>query len=75
MIAEGTVEQVRANKESITGRYLRGELEIPIPEVRRRMDRGKVIRIEGARELIGVLAVQMGPGLGERGLDSGLRLV
>jgi len=50
VIAEGTVEQVRANKESITGRYLRGELEIPIPEVRRRMDRGKVIRIEGARE-------------------------
>jgi excinuclease ABC subunit A len=50
VIAEGTVAQVRANKESITGRYLRGELEIPIPEVRRRMDRGKVIRIEGARE-------------------------
>jgi excinuclease ABC subunit A len=50
VIAEGTVEQVRANKDSITGRYLRGELEIPIPEVRRRMDRTRVIRIEGARE-------------------------
>jgi excinuclease ABC subunit A len=50
VIAEGTVEQVRANKESITGRYLRGELEIPIPEVRRRMDPSRVIRIEGARE-------------------------
>src|SRR5450759_4398678 len=50
VIAEGTVDEVRANKESITGRYLRGELEIPIPEVRRRMDRARVIRIEGARE-------------------------
>ena len=50
VIAEGTVDEVRANKESITGRYLRGELEIPIPEVRRRMDRNRVIRIEGARE-------------------------
>jgi excinuclease ABC subunit A len=50
VIAEGTVAEVRANKESITGRYLRGELEIPIPEVRRRMDRTRVIRIEGARE-------------------------
>jgi excinuclease ABC subunit A len=50
VIAEGTVDEVRANKESITGRYLRGELEIPIPEVRRRMDPKRVIRIEGARE-------------------------
>jgi excinuclease ABC subunit A len=50
VIAEGTVDEVRSNKESITGRYLRGELEIPIPEVRRRMDPTRVIRIEGARE-------------------------
>ena len=40
VIAEGTVDEVRDNPESITGRYLRGELEIPIPEVRRRMNRG-----------------------------------
>ncbi|MFL5485425.1 MAG: excinuclease ABC subunit UvrA, partial [Gemmatimonadaceae bacterium] len=50
VIAEGTVEQVRNHEESITGRYLRGEIEIPIPEVRRRMDPTRVIRIEGARE-------------------------
>ena len=50
VIAEGTVEEVTANEESITGRYLRGEVEIPIPEVRRRMDPDRVIRIEGARE-------------------------
>jgi excinuclease ABC subunit A len=50
VIAEGTVEEVRANRDSITGRYLRGELEIPIPEVRRRMNPDRVVRIEGARE-------------------------
>ena len=50
VIAEGTVDEVRANNESITGRYLRGEIEIPIPEMRRRMDPDRVIRIEGARE-------------------------
>src|SRR5690349_13758498 len=50
VIAAGTVEEVRDNKESITGRYLRGEIEIPIPAVRRRADANRVIRIEGARE-------------------------
>ena len=50
VIAEGTVDEVRDNPESITGRYLRGELEIPIPAVRRGMNRGRLIRIDGARE-------------------------
>ena len=50
VIAEGTVAEVTATTGSITGRYLRGEVEIPIPEVRRRMDLNRVIRIEGARE-------------------------
>ncbi|MFN2637634.1 MAG: excinuclease ABC subunit UvrA [Gemmatimonadaceae bacterium] len=50
VIAEGTVAEVRDNPESITGRYLRGEVEIPIPEVRRRRDPDKVLTIEGARE-------------------------
>ena len=50
VIAEGTVEQVRANKDSITGRYLRGDLEIPIPAERRARAPGRSIRIEGARE-------------------------
>ena len=50
VIAAGTVEEVRDNPDSITGRYLRGDIEIPIPEVRRRRDPDRVIRIEGARE-------------------------
>ncbi|MGH7652073.1 MAG: excinuclease ABC subunit UvrA, partial [Gemmatimonadaceae bacterium] len=50
VIAEGTVDEVRDNPDSITGQYLRGETEIPIPEMRRRMDPDRVIRIEGARQ-------------------------
>ncbi len=50
VIAEGTVDQVAAHPGSITGRYLRGELCIPVPEQRRPADPARVIRIEGARE-------------------------
>jgi excinuclease ABC subunit A len=50
VIAAGTVDEVRNHPDSITGRYLRGEAEIPVPEVRRRRNPDRVIRIEGARE-------------------------
>ncbi|HEV2018193.1 MAG TPA: excinuclease ABC subunit UvrA [Gemmatimonadaceae bacterium] len=50
VIAAGTVDEVRDHPDSITGRYLRGEAETPIPEVRRLRDPQRVIRIEGARE-------------------------
>jgi excinuclease ABC subunit A len=50
VIAAGTVDEVRNHPDSITGKYLRGEAEIPIPEVRRARDTKRVIRIEGARE-------------------------
>jgi len=50
VIAEGTVDDVRNNAESLTGRYLRGEAEIPVPFQRRRRNPDRVIRIEGGRE-------------------------
>ena len=50
VIAAGTVDEVRANKDSITGRYLRGELEIAVPERRRDPDPHRMLHIEGARE-------------------------
>ena len=50
VIAAGTVDEVRANKDSITGRYLRGELEIAVPARRRDPDPHRMIHIEGARE-------------------------
>ncbi len=49
VIAEGTVGEVRKNRDSITGKFLRGELEIPIP-ARRERDPNRMLRIEGARE-------------------------
>lgn len=35
VIATGTIEDICKSKNSITGKYLRGELKIPIPEKRR----------------------------------------
>ncbi|MEO6865768.1 MAG: excinuclease ABC subunit UvrA [Gemmatimonadaceae bacterium] len=50
VIAEGTVEQVINNPASITGRYLRGESVIAIPDPRRPQDPDRTLRIEGATE-------------------------
>ncbi len=50
VIAEGTFDEVARNPTSITGKYLRGELSIPIPPERRPMDPKKTVRIKGARE-------------------------
>jgi excinuclease ABC subunit A len=49
VIAEGTVEDVKHNPDSITGAYLSGRKEIPVPPVRR-SGNGKEIVIQGARE-------------------------
>jgi excinuclease ABC subunit A len=48
LLAAGTVEEVEANPESITGRYLNGLLSIPIP-VRRREATKEWLRLKGAR--------------------------
>ena len=47
VVAEGTPAAVRGNAKSLTGRYLSGDLEIPVPG-RRRSSR-RAIRIVGAR--------------------------
>jgi excinuclease ABC subunit A len=49
IIAAGTVQEVMEHPASITGRYLTGALEIPIPATRRPFDARRVVRIEGAR--------------------------
>jgi len=48
IIAAGTVEQVINNPNSVTGAYLRGDREIPMPSERRRGN-GKKLVIRGAR--------------------------
>ncbi len=48
LLAAGTVEEVEADPESITGRYLSGQLSIPIP-ARRREPTKEWLRLKGAR--------------------------
>jgi excinuclease ABC subunit A len=49
VVAEGTVEDVAANPASLTGAYLSGRREIPMPSARR-PGSGEYVRIKGARE-------------------------
>ncbi|MBN1288671.1 MAG: excinuclease ABC subunit UvrA [Actinobacteria bacterium] len=49
IIATGGVDDLVASRESITGKYLSGELEIPVPKKRRKPERGFLV-IRGARE-------------------------
>ncbi|HWM90828.1 MAG TPA: excinuclease ABC subunit UvrA [Thermoanaerobaculia bacterium] len=48
VVSQGTPQQVMKDPKSLTGRYLRGDLEVPVPE-RRREGRGKPVIIQGAR--------------------------
>ncbi len=49
VIAEGTPQQVMANKNSLTGAYLSGRKFIPVPQERRKPN-GNWIEIKGAKE-------------------------
>lgn len=49
IVAIGTLEDILKSPRSLTGRYLRGELTIPVPKTRRRPGSGWLV-IEGARE-------------------------
>lgn len=49
VIHEGSPEGLVTNEESLTGQYLRGEKEIPIPR-KRRHSPGKKLLVRGARE-------------------------
>lgn len=49
VIAQGTPIDIEASKESITGQYLRGEREIPIPSSRRKINKKKMLCLSGAK--------------------------
>ena len=49
IVAHGTPEEVMKNKNSLTGKYLTGELKIDVPNIRRKGN-GKYLEIKGARE-------------------------
>jgi excinuclease ABC subunit A len=48
VVAEGTVGDLVAAPESLTGRYLRGDLRIALPEKRRKPEAGRRLRVVGA---------------------------
>jgi excinuclease ABC subunit A len=50
MVVQGTLRDVLASKESLTGKYLRGEFEIAVPKERRKWSKDRTIRITGARQ-------------------------
>ncbi|MGC8623828.1 MAG: excinuclease ABC subunit UvrA [Phycisphaerae bacterium] len=50
IIAQGPVPEVLAVPESITGKYLTGEYQIPVPKVRRKPDFKQALEITGAAE-------------------------
>ena len=49
LVAQGTVEDIKKNKNSITGQYLSGEKKILVPETRREGN-GNTITVKGARQ-------------------------
>lgn len=50
VVAAGTLDEIKANPRSITGQYLSGAKEIPIPPVRREPTEGKWLKVLGAEE-------------------------
>ena len=49
IVAQGTPEEIMASAESITGQYLTGVRQIPLPKVRRARDKDKQLSVIGAR--------------------------
>jgi excinuclease ABC subunit A len=48
IVSQGTPEQVAADTNSLTGAYLAGRREIPMPAQRRAIDRKRMLRVVGA---------------------------
>jgi excinuclease ABC subunit A len=49
VVAEGTLQDIMRHPDSLTGRYLRGELRVPVPRGRREAPAKHRLRIVGAR--------------------------
>jgi excinuclease ABC subunit A len=49
IVASGTPKEICANAASLTGQYLSGRREIPLPAARRELDPQLVLEIQGAR--------------------------
>ncbi|MXN64583.1 excinuclease ABC subunit UvrA [Stappia sp. GBMRC 2046] len=49
IVAAGTPEDIMADSQSLTGRYLSGDLAVPLPQERRKLSKTKRLKIIGAR--------------------------
>ncbi|APX31712.1 excinuclease ABC subunit A [Brachybacterium sp. P6-10-X1] len=49
VIHSGSVEGLKQNPDSLTGRYLSGELSIPLPLARRPVDRSRMVKVLAPR--------------------------
>jgi len=49
IVAQGTPADIMANPNSLTGQYLTGMRQVSIPKARRKAEKGKVLRVIGAR--------------------------
>ena len=50
VMAQGTAEEIKLISDSITGQYLSGRKQIPVPKKRRKPVKGKAIEVIGASE-------------------------
>ncbi len=49
IVAEGTPDEIMANRKSLTGRYLTGEMNVKVPTKRRKLDRKRMLKVVGAK--------------------------
>lgn len=49
IVAKGTPADILADPNSLTGKYLTGEMSVPVPDKRRKPQKGRALRIVGAR--------------------------
>jgi excinuclease ABC subunit A len=49
VVAEGTPDEIAANDASLTGDYLSGRRQIPVPPLRRPVQNGRAVRVVGAQ--------------------------
>jgi excinuclease ABC subunit A len=50
IVAAGTLNDILKSKKSLTGRYLRGDLQIPVPKVRRPPMPDRILKIQNATQ-------------------------
>ena len=50
VVVSGSYADLIANPKSLTGQYLSGAMEISVPQIRRPITPGRVLRVEGAAE-------------------------